>query len=135
VTAYLLVEHAEPSFNQTVGFNVVECTRIDCPSGPEFSTFYVGNSALGTMFGCWNASSFGMPIDGGNLVAVTFADNESGQLYSSGGTTVTSHGFVVRASGSFVVSGTGPFRVTVAARQGGRFSATIQGTVLAWTQA
>jgi hypothetical protein len=94
------------------------------PSGAEFN---VGDGRYGTLYGTWNMSvpSLGvanLTISTGPYVARCgyCAD----VLYSARGS--------MGSTGSFDVSGTGPFHISVSPLTDGRFYTTFQGSVIEW---
>ena len=92
----------------------------------------MGDGSDLTVFGSWNASVVGGVVYGGGYVLLTIGNAASGILYSSSGATNSSAPVNVPISGSYLVSGTGPFVFTATEEKSGTFGVTLQGTILTW---
>jgi hypothetical protein len=134
VTIFVLVPHAETGFERTVSFNrPPTCGGDECTAPIRgLAQFVEGDGRYSTVFGSWNASVLGGLVYVGNYVLVTISDGSGAILYSSSGAPDPSGGINGPISGSFDVSGAGPFTFNVTTHQSSPISTTVQGTILTW---
>jgi hypothetical protein len=134
ITVFVLIPRAETPFRETV---TPSQAPPPCPIGCSPHSwgpthFEEGGGHYSTIFGTWNASVEGGVVFGAGYLLVTIESNSSGTLYSSTGSSSSSGASNEPISGSFDVSGTGPFVFTLLAEKPGTISATVQGTILTW---
>jgi hypothetical protein len=128
---YVVVPHAEIQFDRTTySYLQGTCTRgpIQTCSGGT-GVVKVGPSSYSTLFGSGNVT----PLLGYGEIEVTISNVDPVNYLCANCTNRYSASASGQGSGSFDVSGTGPFYISVIPVTDGHFYTTIQGTVFTWT--